>query len=211
MPVLPIPKGILADTRFGVAEASYLMRWYRRMESASYPPFTSAMEMLEHCGQLGFGGVQVGIRNWDKKASKQLRKRGEALGMFLEGQIKLPKDEMDTARFEQDITAAKAAGISIVRTACLSGRRYETFDTLEAFEKFKSGAVTSMVLAEPIMKKHKVKLAVENHKDWRTYEFLEILKQIGSEWVGVTLDTGNNISLLEDPMEVVRELAPYAF
>jgi len=56
-----------------------------------------------------------------------------------------------------------------------------------------------------------MKLAVENHKDWRSEEFLEILKNIDSEWVGVTLDTGNNLSLLEDPMEVVKALAPYAF
>ena len=211
LPILPVPKGILADTRFGVAEASYLMRWYRKMESALYPPFTSAMEMVEHCGELGFGGVQVGIRNWDKKESKALRNRSAALEMFLEGQIKLPKDEMDTARFETDILSAKATGISVVRTACLSGRRYENFDTLEAFKTFKTAAIRSIRLAEPIVRKHKVKLAVENHKDWRINEFLDILKHIGSEWVGITLDTGNNISLLEDPMEVVKALAPYSF
>lgn len=211
MPVLPIPDGFLADTRFGVAEASYLMRWYRKMESTAYPPFTSAIEMLEHCGELGFGGIQVGIRSWDKSESKQLRKRSESLNMFLEGQIKLPKDKLDTARFEADIQAAKAAGITVVRAACLSGRRYETFDTLAAFETFKTAAIQSMRLAEPIVKKHQIKLAIENHKDWRINEFLEILKQIGSRWVGITLDTGNNISLLEDPMEVVKALAPYAF
>ncbi|MCW5516866.1 sugar phosphate isomerase/epimerase family protein [Muriicola sp. Z0-33] len=211
MPLMPIPKGILADTRFGVAEASYLMRWYRKMESTGYPPFTSAMEMLEHCGELGFGGIQVGIRNWDKSESKQLRSRSEALEMFLEGQIRLPKDQQDTDRFEADILSAKRAGISIVRAACLSGRRYETFDTLEAFKKFKAAAINSIFLAEPIVRKHKIKLAVENHKDWRINEFLEILKHVGSQWVGITLDTGNNISLLEDPMEVVKELAPYSF
>lgn len=211
MPILPITNTVFSDTRFGVAEASYLIRWYRRLESEAYPPFTSAMEMVEHCGELGFGGIQVGIRKWDKKESRQLRNRSEALEMFLEGQIKLPKDEGDVARFETDIESAKAAGISIVRTACLSGRRYETFDTLEAFNKFKSASINSIQLAEPIVRKHKVKLAVENHKDWRIYEFLEILKNIGSEWVGITLDTGNNISLLEDPMEVVKKLAPYSF
>ena len=40
---------------------------------------------------------------------------------------------------------------------------------------------------------------------------VELIKLIGSEWVGVTLDFGNNISLLENPMEVIKTLAPYSF
>ncbi len=211
MPVLPTSSAMFMENRFGVAEASYLIRWYRNMESEFYPPFKNALEMLEHCGKLGFGGIQVGIRNWDTDLAKKLRKRAEELNMFLEGQIKLPKDGEDTGRFEEDTKAARQAGIDVVRTACLSGRRYETFDTRLAFEKFMEESIHSIWLAEPIVRKHKVKLAVENHKDWRISEFLEILKIIGSEWVGVTLDTGNNISLLEDPMEVVEALAPYAF
>jgi len=53
-------------------------------------------------------------------------------------------------------------------------------------------------------------LAVENHKDWRAEELITILKRIGSDHVGVCLDTGNSIALLEDPMEVVEALAPWA-
>ncbi len=42
-------------------------------------------------------------------------------------------------------------------------------------------------------------------------ELLAILKRIGNDHVGVCLDTGNSIALLEDPMEVVEALAPCAF
>jgi sugar phosphate isomerase/epimerase len=72
-------------------------------------------------------------------------------------------------------------------------------------------ALASLQFAEPILRKHKMKLAVENHKDWRAPELVDILKNINSEWVGVTLDFGNSISLLEDPMEVVQTLSPYVF
>ena len=37
------------------------------------------------------------------------------------------------------------------------------------------------------------------------------LKQIDSEYVGVCVDTGNSIALLEDPMEVVKAYAPWAY
>ena len=38
-----------------------------------------------------------------------------------------------------------------------------------------------------------------------------MLQQLSSEWIGATIDFGNNISLLEEPMHVVQTLAPYAF
>lgn len=211
MPGIPGYSPFLDETRFGVAEASYWMRWYGKLESGTFPSFTNALEMLEHCASLGFGGIQVGIRNWDAATAKKLRSRAEELGVFLEGQVRLPKDRQETARFEEDLKAAHLAGIDVIRTACLSGRRYEDFDSMESFRVFKEGAISSLQLAEPLIKKHAIKLAVENHKDWRYAEMVEILKNLESEWIGVTLDTGNNISLLEDPMEVVEALAPYAF
>ncbi len=211
MPSVPTFSATVAETRFGVADASYMMRRYRKMESKKYPPFTNALEMIEHCSSLGFGGMQVGVGGWDTGFSKKVRRRKEALDIFLEAQIGLPKSEGDVARFEAEVKAAKETGIDVFRAACLSGRRYENFDSMAAFQTFKEEAITSIQRAEPIMRKHRVKLALENHKDWRIAEMIAILNMIGSEWVGVTLDTGNNISLLEDPMEVVRSLAPYAF
>ena len=211
MPVLPTFDPLLEETRFGVAHASYLIRSYRNLPSEMYPPFKNSLEFIEHCAELGFGGVQAGIGGWDKKFAKKVRQRAEELNIFLEGQVRLPKSDVDSERFEKEIMAAKGAGVEILRTACLSGRRYETFDSMEAFQKFKKESIASLRRAEPIIRKHKIKLAVENHKDWRIDEMLKIVNGIGSEWVGVTLDTGNNISLLEDPMEVVKALAPHSF
>jgi sugar phosphate isomerase/epimerase len=53
-------------------------------------------------------------------------------------------------------------------------------------------------------------LAMENHMDFMADEQVEILQRVGSPHLGVTLDTANNIRLLEDPIEVVRKLAPFA-
>jgi sugar phosphate isomerase/epimerase len=35
------------------------------------------------------------------------------------------------------------------------------------------------------------------------------MKRVGSEWVGVLFDFGNNVSLCEDPMDTMRTLLPY--
>lgn len=211
LPVFPDFLPGAAEMRLGVAEASYMMRAYRNLPSQAYPPFKDAIDFMEHCAGLGFGGVQVGIGAWDADFARRVRARKDALGLFLEGSVRLPREAADLARFEAEVAAAAGIGVDVIRTVCLSGRRYENFQTREAFREFRENSVAALQRAEPVIRKHRVKLAVENHKDWRISEFKEILSGLGSEWVGVTLDTGNNISLLEDPMEVVRELAPYAF
>lgn len=187
------------------------MRWYGKNDSKVYPPFGNALDMIDHCHSIGFGGVQVNVRNWDKQLVKEIRARQDKLNVFVEGQLRMPKDDGDLLRFEKEIEVAKEAGVDIFRAVCLSGRRYEDFRTMEEFRKFREASVAAIQRAEPVVRKHKVKLALENHKDWQIGEMIEILELIGSEWVGVTLDTGNNISLLEDPMEVVTSLAPYTF
>jgi 3-oxoisoapionate decarboxylase len=109
------------------------------------------------------------------------------------------------------LVQAKEAGVSILRTVCSSGRRYEVYPSADSFRTAKHQALIHLQLAEPILRKHKMKLAVENHKDWLAAEHVAMIKELQSEWIGVTLDFGNSIALMEDPMEVVRTLAPYAF
>ena len=211
LPAFPDFLASAPELRLGVAEASYMMRAYRNMPSQQYPPFGNALDFMEHCASLGFGGVQVGIGQWDAGFARQVRARKDALGLFLEGSVRLPHTADDLNRFESEVEAAAGIGVDVIRTVCLSGRRYENFQTPESFLEFREQSVAALQRAEPVMRKHRVKLAVENHKDWRAPEMKELLNGLGSPWIGVTLDTGNNISLLEDPMEVVRELAPYAF
>lgn len=55
-----------------------------------------------------------------------------------------------------------------------------------------------------------LKLAVEVHKDLQAWEFKMFLDEIGSEFVGIYLDTGNPVFVLEHPLQTVETLAPYA-
>ena len=195
----------------GVVVHSYWARWNSKTASDNFPSFTNALQLLRHCKEIGAGGIQVTLNDWTDDFTKKMRDEREKLGLYMEGSIGLPKNEADVPRFEAQLLHAKEAGAKILRTVCLSGRRYENFHSQAEFQHFKSIAIQSLRLAEPIVRKHKIKLAVENHKDWRAVEMVELIKLIGSEWVGVTLDFGNNISLLESPMEVISTLAPYSF
>lgn len=198
-------------TRMGIVVHSYWSRWNSKADSKTYPAFTNAIQLLDHCHQLGAGGVQVIVNGWSTDFAKKVRDEREKYGLYLEGSISLPKNADDVPKFEQDVVNAREAGAQVLRTVCSTGRRYETYHSIEAFDKLKKSALASLQLAEPVLRRHKVKLGVENHKDWRAPDLVNLLKQVNSEWIGVTLDFGNSMALLEDPMEVVQTLAPYVF
>ena len=55
-----------------------------------------------------------------------------------------------------------------------------------------------------------VKIAFEVHKDLQAWEFKTLVEAAGRDVVGIYLDTGNPVFVMEDPMQTVETLAPYA-
>ena len=206
---LPAMPAFFKDLRMGVVVHSYAARWNPKAESRQYPGFAHAVDLIEHCGRIGAGGVQVGVKDWTADFARKVRDRREKLGLYLEGSIALPGGDEAVPAFEAEVKNAREAGATVLRTVCGNGRRYESFKSAAEFEAFQGQSRAALRRAEPVLRRHKVKLAVENHKDWRAPELAAVLKELGSEWIGVTLDFGNSIALLEDPMEVVRTLVPY--
>jgi 3-oxoisoapionate decarboxylase len=181
-------------TKMGIAWTSYMSYWRPK----------DAYLLLEHCHDLGAAGIQTSL-NGDLT---KLRARAEELGMYVEAMVPLPKDG-DVAAFENGLQNAKEAGAVALRAGYLSGRRYETFSTLADWQGFVTAAHKSIEAALPILDKYKIPLGIENHKDWTADEHLALMKKYSNEYLGVCLDFGNNISLLDDPMDVVVKLAPY--
>ncbi|WP_026462897.1 sugar phosphate isomerase/epimerase family protein [Adhaeribacter aquaticus] len=210
-PSISAISGFSKESAMGIVVHSYGFRWNSKVDSKTYQGFANALDMLDHCNKIGAGGIQVVVNKWTPDFAKKVRTRKDKLGMYVEGSVGAPKNESDLARFEQDVKSAKEAGMQVLRSVVSSGRRYETYHSVQAFQDLKKNALASMQLAEPILSKYKMKFGLENHKDWRADEQAAMLKQIGSEWIGATIDFGNSISLLEDPFEVVQTLAPYAF
>ena len=98
----------------------------------------------------------------------------------------------------------------MIRVVMMPGRRYERFSSADEFGKFAQMGLESLRLAEPVAARHGVRLAVENHKDQRIAERLEVFRRLSSEYVGACVDTGNSFTLMEDTIEVVEAYAPWA-
>lgn len=197
--------------RLGIGMHSYGFQWRAAREGRSGAKFHDAITFLDYARELGAAGVQVAIGDKDRAYARTIKSKAEKHALYFEAQFQLPKDRADLPRFERDARLARDAGADVFRTACLSGRRYETFKSAEEFREFKTRSWNSLVLAEPVLKRQRLRLAVENHKDWLVPELLDILRRISSEWVGVCVDTGNSIALMEDAMDVIEAYAPFVF
>ena len=56
-----------------------------------------------------------------------------------------------------------------------------------------------------------VKIAIENHAgDMHSRELVELIERAGPEYVGATLDSGNATWTMEDPLDTLENLAPFA-
>ncbi|MGH9584426.1 MAG: sugar phosphate isomerase/epimerase family protein [Bryobacteraceae bacterium] len=185
----------MAETRVGIAATCFLDKW-ESMDTYAF---------LEQCHGFGAAGVQVPVRG----DLRGIRARAEQLGMYIEAMIPMP-DENGTECFEQGLKDAREVGAVAIRSACLPTRRYETFSTLADWQAFVASSHKSIEAAAPLLDRYKIPLGLENHKDWTADEFTALMKKYSSEYLGVCLDFGNNISLLDDPMEAIKKLAPYA-
>jgi sugar phosphate isomerase/epimerase len=55
-----------------------------------------------------------------------------------------------------------------------------------------------------------VKIAIENHGDMTARETRTVIEESGRDFVASCLDTGNPMSVMEDPMQTLEILGPYA-
>ena len=198
--------------RSGMGLVSYCLAYRQKLlRQQAKSDLADPLGFLDFCHRLGAGGVQTPLGACDETYARSLRSRAESYGMYVETMVELPGKESERERFEVQIRTAAAAGVRDVRAVLVPGRRYEWYDSAEKFRQFDQRGRQSLQWAAPIVERHRVRLAVENHKTHFAAELADILRRTGSDYVGACVDTGNNLALLEDPMAVVETLAPMAF
>jgi sugar phosphate isomerase/epimerase len=165
-------------------------------------------DFVEHCNSLGLGVVETRLSATDHEATRTLREKVESHHMRLILDVGYPRDEAGIAAFDASVKAAKESGAISLRAA-MTGRRYEDMNSFEEFRQNFERCQKAIALAEPILRKHRIRLGLENHKGWRSAEQAAWLKRLSSEWVGVHFDFGNNIALCEEPAQTLRNLLPY--
>jgi len=155
--------------------------------------------------------VQTSLEAIELDLAAKLGKRAKAYGMQLVLETPpLPLEEGQLYRFDFALGAAKAAGVKLLHAA-LADRRYEQSGSAMGFQRSFDRLKSNVALAVPMLEKNRIRLAIENHGDWRAAELADWIDRVGSEYVGVCFDFGDSMALCEDPMDTLRTLVPSVF
>jgi sugar phosphate isomerase/epimerase len=194
----------------GVGSASYFYRSSVERQRGE-TPITDPLRFAAYCAELGAGGIQATLPKDDGGYARKVRNLLDKHGMYFEASAQLPRSDSDLDAFQRTVRAAEQAGASVIRTVLFSGRRYESYADMAHFQEARQAAWKSVTLAEPILRKRKMKIAIENHKDLRSEDLLQLIDRIQSEYIGVCVDLGNNYALMEDPLDIARAFSKFAY
>ena len=193
---------LLASAAAGIASAA-LPRSRMGIAETAVHPAQDTIAFLEWANSLGAGGIQAHLTSVDADFLKRLRGRAEELSMYIEVMGDLPG-------MEQIAPAAKQAGATVIRVVAPGARRYEKYASYDEWRAADAAWRKDIAAAIPIARRAGVAIAIENHRDRTLEEMLALQREFAGESFGVNLDFGNNIALLDDPLETIEKLAPYA-
>jgi len=105
----------------------------------------------------------------------------------------------------QHLAHARKIGARVMR---IVGGSRRTRPASFAVHKRRLGGMLKKIL--PAAQDHGIVLALENHIDMTGDEMVDLITTLDSPWLGVCLDTANNLRIHEDPLVVAAKLAPFA-
>jgi len=188
--------------------------WHLRLENRS----VAVEVVLEQAAELGAEFVQVNLHHVREREIGDLRAlaaRGDSLGLrllasgdFLGEGRHGDSPALGVGRVHGWLQRAVALGSPILRV--VSGfYRADLMAKPELIEAERRYVVSVLQEALPAADAARVTLLLENHSDFTVDEYCSLVAEAGGS-TGVFLDLINPIAALDDPVPVVRALAPLA-
>ena len=179
-----------------------------------------AIELLNYAASLKLTTVQIsGLGEYESLEPEHLRKvkeHADHLGILIDGGIGSicptssswnPKEGDPAAYIARGLRVAKAVGAAAMR--CFLGSAAERRGKLP-IEAHMEATIKVFRSVRAQVLDSGIKLALENHNgDMEAGEVKTVIEESGKDFVGVCLDTGNPMHLLEDPLFTLETLAPY--
>ena len=180
-----------------------------------------ARPLIEYAASLGLDTVLLSdpdvFENHSVTHLKELKTRAGGLGIEVQaGMLSIcPGSRLFDARrgtaveqLKRTIRIAQALGSPVAR--CVLGH---------VDDRKSAGGIEARIAQTVKVLKHVrnyaldsgVKIAVENHAgDMQSWELVTLIEEAGRDFVGATMDSGNAAWALEDPLENLEVLGPYA-
>lgn len=180
--------------------SSFTFPWAIGGIEADYPVAMDAFQLLEKAHVLGAEVLQIAdnlpIGQLSDDELNRLKTVADDFGISLE----VGTRGIKTENIERFLGIAQILGSPILRIVIDSkGHEPDIAEICELLQPFAAK-----------FKSAKIKLAIENHDRLTCAEFNEIIDRLGSDWVGICLDTVNSLGAVEAPNTVIPALAPRA-
>lgn len=176
------------------------------------PPFQmTVFDFLDFAKELDVDGVSLEscfFPSHDKAFYADLKARLDEYGfdrVYAWGHpdgLEAGRNEAAFHDMIKSIEYAAAIGAPVMRI-CASSFSYR----LEPHQPQMEKLVPWLKEGARVAESYGIKLAGENHIDYTSAEWLELLDRVDSPYLGLNLDTGNFLRLLDDPIEGARKLA----
>jgi 3-oxoisoapionate decarboxylase len=166
-----------------------------------YPPAQplNHLQLLERSHSLGVDVVQVAdnlpLGSLSQGALDAFAERAQQLML----RVEVGTRGIDGENLKNYLSLASLLGSPILRIVIAQQGREVT----------PAEAITSLKPHRKTFEAVGVRLAIENHERFTTDELITIVTELGTDWVGICLDTVNSFGALEGPAVVVDKLAPF--
>ncbi|PAF43128.1 sugar phosphate isomerase [Helicobacter sp. 11S02629-2] len=201
--------------------------------------YMDILEFIDFAHELGFDGVLINIikdygldPEWGALGSdnpthlEKIAQKLKDYKMFCE----IDSKGFDIEKFKKIIKVCEALDAKIVRSyvpltnkqkkdelqrakstlasagAYDDSKIHASFDVSEFYNS--ASEIKALI---PLLEKHDLKLALENHEYQTSTEIVELIKRVGHKRVGALFDFGNSMMCYEEPLKACKDIAPFTF
>lgn len=184
----------------------------------------TAVQTLEFAGDHQFDGVQFAEPSvidpgFDPVRLGDFRRRADAMGLYLEVGLPCPNPFHRSRDLGRTIDASElaselaphldaVAALSCRHARIYVGDRHDRFRQDHPWKAQIEATIEVITRLTPRLNDLGIRLAIENHADLTGDELVALLDRLDPAVAGVTLDTGNSVMRLDDPVELAARLAP---
>ena len=180
--------------------SSFTIPWAIGGIEAEHPVSMTAFDLLERAHELKTDVLQIADNLPIGGLSEQELLRLKALADGYSISLEVGTRGIQSENIANFLRIAQILGSPILRVVIDSkGHEPAIPEIVQLLKPF-----------EAKFKEAKIKLAIENHDRLTCAEFNEIIDRVGSDWVGICLDTVNSLGAVEAPNTVIPALAPRA-
>lgn len=161
--------------------------------------------LVDRVEELGLDGMQIDplhLQGVSERTLAVLREQAGERGLFVEaGTMGLSPGEL-----ERGVKTSRLLGARVLRTFLGFKRFAKATDIRRELKR----ARDIICRALDLLGRDEITLAIENHGDVRSGELVGLIEEIGNPRIGICLDVGNSLCVMEDPFQAAERMIPYA-